>query len=111
MRGHERIMEMREQGFKPKIVFLNDWPCETNWFETGEHVTISTDGDSIDTLDLRFLIGCTVSISSETESRAKGLFELCKQAKAQTVAACHTVPQTNHWQTKTWAEIWSQGNE
>ena len=111
MRGHERLLELRSQGIKPKVVFINDWPCDTNWFETGEHVTISTVGDSIETLDLRFLVGCTVSISSEQENRAKALFEACKAAKAQTVAACHTIPRTNPWEVKTWADIWSQENE
>jgi hypothetical protein len=100
MRGHEPIIAMRKSGIAPKIVFVNDFPCKTSrdWHNPGEkygeewpadHATVSTAGDALSSLDLRFLIGLTVSISSESESRAKALFAKAKWFGAKTVAATH----------------------
>ncbi len=92
MRGHLKLIEMRKQRMKPGIVFVNDWPCQTNWHEYPEDaVTISTAGDAIQTLDLRFVVGLTVTISSGNEVRAKALFEKCKAAGAEVVAGCHVL--------------------
>lgn len=92
MRGHTEIIRLRMQGVCPKVVFLNDYPCQTDWFETGDHATVSTHNDAISALDLRFLAGLTVSISADTESRAKRLFERAKTCGAAVVAACHATP-------------------
>lgn len=105
MRGHEHIIELRKAGRKPKIVFLNDWPCKTDWFETADHATVSLNGDPLSSLDLRFLVGLTVSISSQSESRAKALAAKAKWFGAHTVAACHVQPR--HWHQQTgWSEIY-----
>ena len=87
MRGHEKLIEIRKAGRKPKIVFINDYPCRTDWFTTGDHVTICVAGDDINSLDLRFVVGCMVSATGDTETRAKQLLEACKRAGATTVAA------------------------
>lgn len=105
MRGHEKVIEARIAGKKPNIVFLNDYPCKTNWFETGEHATVSTDCDSISSLDLRFLVGLRVSISALTEQRAKALFERVKAAGAAVVAACH-VQDLNPLDASGWVNVY-----
>lgn len=98
MHGHLPIIAMRKTGIAPKIVFVNDFPCQTSrdWHNPGakygelwpaDHATISTAGDSISSLDLRFLVGLTVSITTYTESRAKAIFEKAKHFGAKTVAA------------------------
>jgi hypothetical protein len=104
MRGHEKIIEMRRNRFAPKIVFVNDWPCKTDWFEHQDHATVCTHGDSIEALDLRFLVGLTVSISSHVEVRAKALAKACREACAATVAACHIQPGVLHGSG--WVEVW-----
>lgn len=106
MRGHEKLIEMRRAGKVPQIVFVNDYPCKTDWFETGEHVTLCTAGDSITLLDLRCLVGLRVSISSPNESRAKALAEHCKAAGAATVAACHVQDGCPSFDQAGWAEVW-----
>lgn len=105
MRGHESIIAMRKTGFTPKIVFLNDWPCKTDWFEHLDHATVSTAGDAISSLDLRFLVGLTVSISSQSEGRAKALFEKAKASGAKTVAACHVIVGIHSKDRSGWTEI------
>jgi hypothetical protein len=106
MRGHEPIYTMRKNGQKPAMIFINDWPCKTDWFETGEHVTVCVDGDSIRTLDLRFVIGCSVSISSESKTRAKALLERCKTEGADVVAACAIDTTKAYHDQCEFAEIW-----
>ena len=75
MHGHLPLIAMRKRGIKPGIVFLNDFPCETakDWHNPGEkfgeswgpdHATVCTVGDVIQLLDLRFLVGMRVSITS-----------------------------------------------
>jgi len=106
MNGHETIIQMRKGGQSPGIVFINDYPCKTNWAEWGEYATICTKGDSISSLDLRFLVGLSVSISATSESRAKALFDLCKKACAKTVAACQVIEEHHHSKQTGWAEVW-----
>jgi hypothetical protein len=115
MRGHEPILAMRKAGTAPSFVFINDFHCQParDWSNPGvkygeqwpaDHATVSTAGDALSSLDLRFLVGLKVSISSESEGRAKALFELCKKAGAKTVAACHVHPTHPHLQAG-WLEI------
>ena len=106
MRGHERLIEMRKAGKTPRYVFVNDYPCKTDWFETGDHATLCTADDDIALLDLRCLVGLTVSISSESESRAKALFEAAKRSKAVTVGVCTIQPDRSAWAQSGWSAIW-----
>jgi hypothetical protein len=106
MKGHDTLIKLRKAGKVPKIVFLNDYPCKTDWFEHGDHVTISTDGDALSSLDLRFLVGLRVSISSPFESRAKAIFAKAKWFGAKTVAACHMQKGVKPWEQAGWTEIY-----
>lgn len=112
MRGHENIIRLRMSGKIPSIVFLNDYPCDVDWFETGSHATVEIQpADAPELLDLRFVKGLTVSATGSTEKRAKAIFEACKQAGAKTVACCHAwVEKSPEWGTMRaksgWSEIW-----
>ncbi len=109
MRGHLKLIEMRMQRTRPGIVFVNDYACDTNWHNSGDAVTISTAGDVVQTLDLRFLVGLTVSVSSESEIRAKALFEKCKASGAEVVAAAHVLPQQSQFTQTGWSAVHRQG--
>jgi hypothetical protein len=105
MNGHIPIIQLRAKKMRPAFIFLNDWPCITDWFEHGDHATVSTFGDDIETLDLRFCKGVAVSVSSDTEERAKALFKAAKEAGAAVVAA-HHVKADQHWSKQTgWCEV------
>lgn len=105
MKGDDNLIAMRKLGKAPRIVFVNDYPCKTDWFENHEHATISTAGEPISSLDLRFLTGLKVSISSGSEGRAKALMAKAKWFGAKTIGACHIQPVYAHLQTG-WSEIY-----
>lgn len=112
MRGHESIINMRLCGKKPRIVFLNDYPCKTDWFEHGDHATVEiSHTDRPEWLDLRFLIGLRVGVAGSDEKRLKQLFDACKKAGAESVAACVVHKSVDNFYkvpvySAGWAEIW-----
>ncbi len=106
MRGHLPIIEMRRAGKRPSFVFINDWLCPTDWAKHGDHATVSVAGDRIQTLDLRFLVGLRVSITSHDEQRARALFEAAKAHGAQAVGAGVVDPTREAWDQHGWAEVW-----
>lgn len=106
MHGHEKIIALRVNHSKaPKFVFLNDYPCRTDWYENDDHATICTHNDSLSSIDLRCLTGLSVSISSPSESRAKALFSLVRDAGAVVVAACHVKADKHQFEQDGWAEV------
>lgn len=106
MRGHEKIIEARITGKTPNMVFVNDYPCPTDWFEHGDYATVCTHGDALSGLDFRFLFNLRVSVSAENEQRAKALFERIKDCGATTVAACH-IHSSQHALNQTgWASVY-----
>ena len=106
MRGQDQLIDMRKAGKRPAIVFINDFPCRTDWADWGDHATVCIDGDQLSSLDLRFVVGMTVSVSSFEEARAKRIADICKQAGARTVAGAHAI-RVNEFQTTTgWVDIW-----
>lgn len=109
MNGHEKVIHMRQAGSKPKIVFVNDYPCQTDWFEHGDHATVCVAGDQPEWLDLRFLVGLTVSVSASTENRAKRFLEACKGAGAAVVAVGSPPAQDDPWCERNYSEVWRRG--
>lgn len=112
MRGHEGIIDMRKQGKRPSIVFLNDYPCaeQLDWRQWGDHATVEVHGDQPESLDLRCLIGLRVSISAATVERAKRLMEACKQAGAVMVAA-GVVEVIAGRHEGVWSDVWTKQTE
>lgn len=106
MRGQEQLIAMRRARKAPRFVFINDFDCQTDWFETGDHATLCTSGDDIALLDLRCLVGLRVSVSSPSEARAKALLDACKRSGAAVVAACHVQSDRHAVDQAGWAEIW-----
>lgn len=108
MRGHEHIIALRKSGRKPEWVFINDWPCSTDWAEFGDFATVCTHRDAIARLDLRFVVGLKVNISADTEQRAKELFEAAKSFGAHLVAACHVQPGVHPHLQQGWVSVWEK---
>ena len=106
MQGHLDIIRMRQERMKPDFVFVNDFLCQTDWFEFGEYATVSIDPkEAIELLDMRFLTGLKVSVTSMCEKRSKALFKACIAAGAKTVAACHCIPGQSPFKATGWTEI------
>lgn len=105
MKGHEPIVAMRRAGKRPSIVFLNDFPCATDWPRFGDHPTVEVHGDQPEWLDLRFLVGLNVSISASTEKRGRRLLEACKKAGASVVGAGYSERINGRYES-VWNEVW-----
>jgi hypothetical protein len=97
MKGHLELLKLRQRGYVPHIVFINDYKCswETEWTNPGarfgerwpaSHCTISTHGEAISGLDFRCLLGLRVSISAIDKRRGEALFLKAKACGAKTVA-------------------------
>ena len=97
MRGHTEIIQMRKAGRKPALIFLNDWPLNTKWREPTDSLEVSIMDEKPQHADLRFLIGLRVSISCNTEARAKAFFEAAKSAKAEIVASGWSESPKRNW--------------
>lgn len=107
MKGHQPLIAMRKAGICPQIVFINDFPCQTDWHDHGDHVTICVHGDVIQTLDMRFLVGMAVSVSGSTETRSKALLAKARASGAKKVAAVHAFMDGNRIKSG-WTEIWEK---
>ena len=105
MRGHEAIIAMRQTGKRPAIVFLNDYPCKTDWADHGDHATVEVFQDQPEWLDLRFLVGMRVSVSASSETRGKRFMEACKRAGAATVAAGAPLLADKRFNAS-WSDVW-----
>lgn len=110
LKGQENFEKIRISGILPKMVFLNDYLCDVDWFKNGDHATVSSDGVPLSKMDLRFLYGTSVSISSESESRAKFIFEKAKKSGAIAVAACHIQSEKKYFEQSGWCEVWKKEN-
>ena len=93
MKGHEPIISLRLQGKAPSFIFINDFPCKTDWEEHQDHATVCVYQEPIKTLDLRFLIDMAVLVCSEDLDRSKGLYMACKRHHPKTLIATHVVPK------------------
>jgi len=111
MRGHDAIIAMRQGGKKPGIVFLNDFPCSTDWPRFGDFATVDVSGDQPEWLDLRFLIGLRVSITGTSEKRAKRFMEACKAAGAVTIGAGVAAHVNGGRFEPGWSEIWHKTSD
>jgi hypothetical protein len=108
MRGHEHIIELRKKGLLPESIFIEDYLTPfTDWFEYNEYPHVCVDGDTIETLDLRFLLGTVVHISTESESRGKALLNACIRHGARTVIACQTKKTMPERNEVLWMEVFN----
>jgi hypothetical protein len=108
MRGHEHIIALRKKRLLPESIFIQDYPTPlTDWHEHGDYPHVCVDGDVIETLDLRFLVGTVVHISTESESRGKALLNACVRHGATTVIACQTNEVMPEKQEVFWMEVFN----
>ena len=95
MDGHRELITMRRAGFKPAFVFVNDFPCQTDWAKWGDHPTICVAGDTPELQDFRFLVGVTAIVGGTDAERVRRVAKAC-QAHAKRVIASVAVPVTEH---------------
>lgn len=83
MRGHDKIIQARIQGIRPLAVNLIDHPFDLE-LEPTEVVVFP---DDLISLDLRFVVDCLVTITSDSQERMDKLVAICNSCKAKQVAA------------------------
>lgn len=88
MNGHDKIIQLRMAGEMPSCVFIDDFKtAPSKWAQEDDFIIVCVEGDSMKTLDLRFLIGLDVRITANKKSRANEIFDACVSNGAKTVAA------------------------
>lgn len=88
MKGHDHIIKLRKAGYRPKAIFIFDEPTDIDqpsWVEDLTYMDVCTHGDSIGSLDLRFLVGVPVTVIGPVIERAKSLAVECRKAGASRV--------------------------
>jgi hypothetical protein len=91
VRGHENLIALRKRGMKPNgMVWMCDYPVKPEVMDwIGEHMnpTVCVDGDDLESLDLRFLIGMPVNVTGDDKLRVRRLSVLAVKAGAKLVTA------------------------
>ena len=105
MNGQEHVIAMRRSGKRPSVVFLNDFACQTDWQTFGDYPTVDVHGEQPEWLDLRFLVGLTVSISTTSEKRGRRFMDACKKAGAAVVGAGCNEFKDGRFQA-VWSDVW-----
>ena len=88
MQGHHQLIALRQSGVKPSIVFVNDYPCRTDWQQHMDNPTVSVFDTPLENIDFRFATGIRVSITAANAGRAQFLFDKAIEAGAEVVACC-----------------------
>lgn len=104
MRGAEKLIELRKAGRRPSVVFINDYPTPAMYLDG---TTVDISGSDLSSVDLRFLVGLTVSTGASTERRAKDILEACKRAGAAVVAVCHVPDLRRDQNNNDYVEVWN----
>lgn len=79
---------MRMNGEMPSCVFIDDFKIEkSRWSQDDDYLSVNIQGDSIKTLDLRFLFGLDIRITTESENRASEIFKAAIKNNANSIAA------------------------
>lgn len=90
MNGHRELIAMRRSGFKPAFVFVNDYPCDTNWAKWGDHPTVCVSGDTPELEDYRFLVGTTVILAGFDATRIERFSKACEAHAKRVIATVST---------------------
>lgn len=83
MKGHDKIIEARRRRQKPAVINFIDYKIKWD-LEFGDVWVVD---EPLHLLDLRFIVGCLVTISSDNQERCDQLEQLCKQHGAKQIAA------------------------
>lgn len=96
MRGHDQLIAMRVQGYRPASVeiregkapewFARDWLTERASSQP-VHARVCVEDDCIEVLDLRFVVGLTVMVTGTNPNRMRSLVAAVKAAGAKRVHA------------------------
>jgi hypothetical protein len=91
MRGMSQLVAIRRKGLKPEgMVWIYDKPTadwQTDWLNEESSPTICTHGDELHAIDLRALVGLSVSVEGVDGERVRSLARGAKEAGASAIVA------------------------
>lgn len=108
MIGHQPLINMRMSGRAPKYIAIEDHPSlnAKDWHEWNDSPVVCISKDDLHTLDLRFVVGLTVFLTSFDERRAKAIHRKLIEAKARVITSCVLLPGQPHYKQTGWSEIY-----
>lgn len=101
MRGHEQILALREQGFEPTAIFIEDRkpPKLVNWeIDAGALPAVYVGDDNPKLTDLRFVVGCRIHLVADDPNRADAWVQLLRECGAQMVIHSNKDGEIDVWQ-------------
>ena len=108
MIGHDALIKMRMSGKAPQYISLEDHRSLNahDWHEWDDSPVVCVHKDDLHTLDLRFVIGLTVFLSSFDEKRAKALHQKLIDCKARVITSSVLIANARHFNQDGWSEIY-----
>ncbi len=82
MRGNDKIIQARLSGRAPGAIYFIDYP-DTAPLELGD---VDVTGDQLHMLDLRFVAGMLVGITSDNQQRMEQLVAQCHKFHARQIS-------------------------
>ena len=108
MIGHQPLIKMRMSGVAPQYISIEDHLSLNahEWHEWDDSPTICIAKDDLHNMDLRFVVGLTVFLSSFDEQRAKAVHQKLIDAKARVITSCVLLLGQPHFRQTGWSEIY-----
>ncbi len=108
MIGHEPLIKMRMAGKAPQYISIEDHKSLNahEWHEWDDSPTICVVKDDLHTLDLRFVIGLTVFLTSFDERRAKAIHQKLIDAKARVITSSVLLLGQPYFRQTAWSETY-----
>ncbi len=108
MIGHDALIKMRMSGKAPQYISLEDHKSLNahDWHEWDDSPVVCVNKDELHNLDLRFVVGLTVFLSSFDEQRAKALHQKLIDCKARVITSTVLLPGQPYFLQDGWSEIY-----
>ena len=115
MIGHDALIKMRMSGKAPQFISIEDHKSLNahEWHQWDDSPVICIDKDELYNLDLRFVIGLTVFLTSFDEKRAKAVHQKLIDCKARVITSSVLLLGQPYFKQKAWSETYienSNGN-
>jgi len=108
MIGHEPLIKMRMAGKAPQFIAIEDHKSLNahEWHDWDDSPVICVVKDDLYTLDLRFVIGLTVFLTSFDDRRAKAIHQKLIDCKARVITSSVLLPGQPYFKQTGWSEIY-----
>jgi hypothetical protein len=108
MIGHQPLINMRMAGKAPQYIAIEDHKSINahEWHQWDDSPVICVVKDDLHTLDLRFVIGLTVFLTSFDEHRAKSIHQKLIDCKARVITSSVLLPGEPYFMQTGWSQTY-----